>query len=123
LCTPWRAQRSALFIWPPRLVAEGRRRPPSGAFLTGQPDNPGDAKRDGTVRIWDADVTQQESDHRIGHQRWVNSLAIGKVGDKEVVSGSGDGTVRIWDAQSGRPTGGGHWCTDGSVMCSTTASG
>jgi WD40 repeat protein len=41
-----------------------------------------------------------------GHTNWVNGVAIGRVGDREVfVSGSDDNTVRVWDAATGHPLG------------------
>jgi WD40 repeat protein len=41
-----------------------------------------------------------------GHTGFVASLAIGRIGDRDViVSGSDDHTVRMWDAASGQPRG------------------
>jgi WD40 repeat protein len=38
-----------------------------------------------------------------GHNGWVRAVALGRVGDRDViVSGSDDRTVRIWDAATGR---------------------
>ncbi len=42
-----------------------------------------------------------------GHGDWVNTVAVGRVADRDViVSGADDFTVRIWDATNGDPIGG-----------------
>src|SRR5574342_410006 len=41
-----------------------------------------------------------------GHTGRVWAVAIGRVGDRDVIiSGGGDATVRIWDAETGPPVG------------------
>ena len=40
------------------------------------------------------------------HESWVNAVAVGRAGDRDVIiSGSDDGTVEVWDAVTRDPVG------------------
>ena len=55
---------------------------------------------------WDAAAGQPRGDPLTGHTGSVRAVAIGRIGDRDViVSGSEDGTVRVWDAAAGQPRG------------------
>ena len=59
-----------------------------------------------TVRVWDAGTGQPVGAPLTGHTGAVEAVAVGRVGDREViVSGGSDETVRIWDAGTGQPVG------------------
>ena len=58
------------------------------------------------MRVWDAAAGQPRGDPLTGHPGSVQAVAIGRIGDRDViVSGSEDGTVRVWDAAAGQPCG------------------
>lgn len=69
-----------------------------------------------TVRIWDAVTGMPASPPLRGHAKWVNAVAIGRAGDRDViVLGSDEATIQLWDAVTGEPVSkvlGGH---DGRV--------
>ena len=57
---------------------------------------------DCTVRVWDANTGRPVGDPLTGHGDQVEAVAIGRVGDRDViVSASYDNTVRIWDFAEG----------------------
>ena len=61
---------------------------------------------DETVRIWDAGTGRTVGPPLTGHTGTVAAVAVGRVGDREViVSGGWDETVRVWDAGTGQPVG------------------
>ena len=58
------------------------------------------------MRVWDAATGQPRGDPLTGHTGPVQSVAIGRIGDRDViVSGGYDKTVRIWDAATGQALG------------------
>jgi len=73
-----------------------------------------DGAGDGTVRIWDQDG-QPSGRPLIGHQGPVDSVAVGLLGDRDVIVFGDDGTVRIWD-QDGQPSGHSLTGHDGPVI-------
>ena len=61
---------------------------------------------DYTVRVWDAATGAPVGDPLTGHTDRVTSVAIGRVGDRDIiVSASWDKTLRVWDAATGQPIG------------------
>jgi WD40 repeat protein/tetratricopeptide (TPR) repeat protein/tRNA A-37 threonylcarbamoyl transferase component Bud32 len=61
------------------------------------------SSRDGTVKLWDLAVNQQESRLLTGHREPVIRLAYSPDG-RRLATASRDGTVRLWDPAAGRGT-------------------
>jgi WD40 repeat protein len=59
---------------------------------------------DGTVRVWDGSPAELRGNPLTGHNSRVETLAIGRVEDRDVIISGGDDGIRIWDAATGHPT-------------------
>jgi WD40 repeat protein len=64
------------------------------------------AGRDRTVRLWDASTGEQVGLPLTGHTDRVFAVALGRVGERDLVISAGrDRTVRLWDASTGEQVG------------------
>lgn len=52
-----------------------------------------------TIRVWDAESSEQVGHLIIGDEDWVQCVVLSNDG-RLVVSGSDDNTVRVWDVKS-----------------------
>ncbi|KAH7904549.1 quinon protein alcohol dehydrogenase-like superfamily [Hygrophoropsis aurantiaca] len=65
-------------------------------FITGSIDK--------SIRVFDA-ATRQEIDGLLGHEHWVNQIALSHNGQR-LASSSADSTVRVWDLKTRQQIGG-----------------
>ncbi|WP_433618142.1 AAA family ATPase [Dactylosporangium sp. CA-139114] len=58
---------------------------------------------DGTIRVWNAATGLPRGKPLVGHDDWVNALAVvlRPAGPPLLVSGGDDGSVRLWDPEDG----------------------
>ena len=86
----------------PRRV--GRTRWRSGTWTAVRSPSP--AAGTPTVRVWDLRTGRQHGDPLMGHDGWVNAVAVGIWDGRPVaVTGGRDATVRVWDLRTGRQHG------------------